>query len=186
MVEAELAAIRRNLEHIVGSRIDRAGMDGGGALRKFPHHSFLEIGRLGDDVVVNRFRGGKVELVGGLDVGGLFPELHQLRQVEEFGEARPRPVSGSFGGQFDACRRFPERAGPAVEMREAPLFERVVLEVAHHRVQLGHTVGNRRSGGEHDAPVVGDFVDVPAFEIHVAGFLRVGGGQPGDVAHLGV
>ena len=58
-------------------------------------------GGLCHDVVVFHFRGGQVQLVGGLDVRHLFEQVHQLRQVEKLGESGARPIAGSLRGQFN-------------------------------------------------------------------------------------
>lgn len=68
LIEAELASVRRNLEHVVQMRVDVTGVNGGGALRELFHHFFLDFRGLRDFVVVHRRRRGKVELIGGLDV----------------------------------------------------------------------------------------------------------------------
>ena len=131
-------------------------MDFGGALGEGLHHILLVSGGLCHDVVVFHLRGGQVQLVGGLDVRHLFEQVHQLRQVKELGKSCPRPVAGPLRGQFQGCHRFPEAAGPAVEMGHVQFLEPLILEVALDGIKFGHTVADRRSGGEHNAPAAGD------------------------------
>ena len=106
------------------------------AFRERLHHFLLLFGGLGHDVVIFYLRGGKMELVGGLDVCDLFEQVHQLRQVEKLGEAGPRPVAGPFRGKLQSGHCLPEAAGPAVKVRHAQLLKPVILEIPLHGVKL--------------------------------------------------
>ena len=72
----------------------------------------------------------------------------------------------------------------AVEVGHVISFQRAVLEVALHGVQLRHGIGNRRTCGEDHTASAGQLVHIPAFQEHVCGLLRFAGGKAGDVAHL--
>ena len=61
-----------------------------------------------------------------------------------------------------------------------------MLEIAHHGIQLRHGVGHGSTRGKHDAAAAGQLVHIAALEIHVAGLLRVRGGEARHVAHLRV
>ena len=93
-----------DLQHIVLPGLHQPGMDLGGPLGQLLHHGLLQLGGLGHFCVVDGLRDREMELVGGLDVGGLFPEGHKLRQIEELGEPGPRPVAGALGERF--VKRF--------------------------------------------------------------------------------
>ena len=71
-------------------------------------------------------------------------------------------------------------------MAQVGLFQKVYLEIPLHGVKLGHAVGNRGAGSEHHALAACDFVDVPAFQQHIAGLLCIAGGEARHVAHFGV
>ena len=60
----------------------------------------------------------------------------------------------------------------------------IVLKVSHHGVELRHAVADGGSGSEDHALAVGDLVDIPAFEQHIRGFLRVGSGKSRHVPHF--
>ena len=100
LVQAQLTAIRGNLEHIVLGRVNGSAVYQRCALRKGLDHFLLMFGRLRHDVVVFHLRGGQVQLVGGLDVRHFFEQVHQLRQVEKLGESSARPIAGAFGNEF--------------------------------------------------------------------------------------
>ena len=138
------------------------------------------------NIVIDGRRGWKVELVGGLDVRGLLEKRHQLRQIKELGEARPGTVACTFRGKLYGRLRLPKGGGPAVKVRKPLALNGVVLEVAHHGVKLRHAVADGCAGGEHDALVISDLVDIPAFQQHIRGFLCVSGRESGHISHLGI
>ena len=142
------------------------------------------LGRLGHDIVVFHLWRGQVQLVGGLDVRDLLEQIHQFRQIEKLGEAGPRPVAGPFRGKLQSGHCLPEAAGPAVKVRHAQFLQPVILEIPLHGVKLRHRVGNRRAGGKDDTPAAGDLIHVAAFGEHIAGFLRVSGGEARHIAHF--
>ena len=150
------------------------------------NHILLHFRRLGHHVVIHRLRGGQVQLVGGLDVRRLPEHGHQLRKVEEPGKARACAVARPLRGQLNGRDRFPKGGGPAIEVGKASGGEQVVLEIAHHGIQLRHGVGHGSTRGKHDAAAAGQLVHIAALEIHVAGLLRVRGGETRHVAHLRV
>ena len=184
LVQPQLAPVAGDLEHIVLGRVHRAAVYQGSAFRERLHHFLLLFGGLGHDVVIFYLRGGKMELVGGLDVCHLFEQVHQLRQVEELGEAGPRPVAGPFRGKLQSGHCLPEAAGPAVKVRHAQLLQPVILEIPLHGVKLGHAVGNRRAGGKNYTAPACDFIHVPALGKHIAGFLRVRSGKARHIPHF--
>ena len=90
----------KNGDDIVLRGSNRAGMHLGGAFGQLLHHLLLQCRGLCDLGVVDGGGRGKVKLVGGLDVRRLPKQVHQLRQVEELGKARPRPVARTLGIEF--------------------------------------------------------------------------------------
>ena len=99
-VQAQLAAIRCDFEHIVLGGVHRAAVYQGGTLGERLHHFLLLLGRLGHDIVVLHLRRGQVELIGGFDVRHLFEKVHQFREIEKLGEAGACPVAGALGNEF--------------------------------------------------------------------------------------
>ena len=175
-----------NLEHVIDRRIDHLPMDGCGPLRKGLHHFLLLRGGLDDHRLIMHLRRRQMKLIRGLDVRDLTKDIHELRQVEELGKPRACPITGALRGQLNSRRCLSERRCPAVKMRHAAALQSAVLQVPLHGVQLGHGVADRCTRGKDDATSAGQLVHVAAFQVHVAGLLRFGSGNPGHVAHLRV
>ena len=62
---------------------------------------------------------GQVQHVGGLHVGEAAEHRQQLRQVDEFREARVHAVARAVRREFQRGDRFAEVGGPGVEMLDA-------------------------------------------------------------------
>ena len=140
LVEAQLASVRGDLEHIVGACVHAPRVDFCGALGQLLHHLLLQRRGLADLVVVDRRRRGKVKLVGGLDVRRLPKQVHQLRQVKELGKPRPRPVACPLRGKLDGGGGFPKGGGPTVEVGQTVALEHIVLQIPHHGIQFRHGI----------------------------------------------
>ena len=76
----------------------------------------------------------------GVGVGRLSWSEVLIRQIEELGKPRPRPVARTLGSQLDGGLRLPEGGSPAVEVGKPLAANGVVLEIAHHGVQFGHGI----------------------------------------------
>ena len=175
-----------NLEHVIDRRIDHLPMDGCGPLRKGLHRFLLLRGGLDDHRLIMHLRRRQMKLIRGLDVRDLAKDIHELRQVEKLGKPGARPITGALRGQLNGRRCLSERRCPAVKMRHAAALQGSVLQVPLHGVQLGHRVADRCARSKDDAAAAGQLVHVAAFQVHVAGFLRFGSGNPRHVAHLRV
>ena len=173
LVKPQLAAIRGNLEHIVLGRVNGSAVYQRCALRKGLDHFLLMFGRLRHDVVVFHFRGRQIQLVGSLNVGHFFEQVHQLREVEELTESRSCPVAGAFRCQLQCCDSLPKSGSPAVEVGHIQLLQAFILKVTLHGVKLGHGVADRCAGGKNHATVSGDLIHIAALGKHIGGFLRV-------------
>ena len=79
LIEAELAPVRGNLEHVVLFRVNSAGMNLGGTFREGSDHSLLNFRGLRGIGVILYFRGRQIQLIGGLNVGYFLKEIHELR-----------------------------------------------------------------------------------------------------------
>ena len=140
LIEAQLASVRGNLEHIVGACVHAPRVDFCGALGQLLHHLLLQRRGLCDLGVVDGSGRGKVKLIGGLDVRRLTKQVHQLRQIEELGKPRPRPVARPLRGKLDGGGGFPKGGGPAVEVGQAVALEHIVLQIPHHGIQFRHGI----------------------------------------------
>ena len=60
-------------------------------------------------------------------------------------------------------------------------FQGVVLQILLHGIHLHHGVGDGGACGEHHAPAPGQFVQIPALHIEVAGLLGL---RLADAAHI--
>ena len=60
------------------------------------------------------------------------------------------------------------------------------MQIPLHGVEFRHGVGDGGPGGEDDAPVPGQLVQVAAFQEHIAGLLGVRGREASHIPHLGV
>ena len=173
LVQPQLAAIRGNLEHIVLRRVNGSTVYQRCALRKSLDHFLLMFGRLCHNVVVFHFRGRQIQLVGSLNVGHFFEQVHQLRQIKELAESRSCPVAGSLRCQLQCCDGLPKSGSPAVEVGHVQFLQAFILKVALHGVKLGHGVADRCAGGKDHATVSGDLIHIAALGKHIGGFLRV-------------
>ena len=117
-----------------------------------------------------------MKLVRCFNVRNLLEHGHQLRQIEELGKSRPRPIPCTFGCQLNGGGGLAKGGCPAVKVGQFFLLQGAVLEVAHDRVQLCHGVAHRGAGGEHNAPPAGDLIQIATLAEHIAGFLGFAGG----------
>ena len=184
LVQAQLTAIRGNLEHIVLGRVNGSAVYQRCALRKGLDHFLLMFGRLRHDVVVFHLRGGQVQLVGGLDVRHFFEQVHQLRQIKELAESRSCPVAGAFRCQLQCCDGLPKSGSPAVEVGHVQFLQAFILKITLHGVKLGHGVADRGAGGKNHATVSGDLIHIAALGKHIGGFLRVRCGKTSHIPHF--
>ena len=184
LIQPQFPPVRCHFQHVVGLRIDHFPVDCGRPFGQVLHHFILDLRGFCGHIVKLRFRDRQMKLIGGLDVRRFPEQVHEFGEVVEFGKPRPRPVARSLRGQFNRRLRLPEGRSPGVEMGQPFPLQHIVLEVAHHGVQFGHAVRYRRTRRKDDAFPACDLVHVPAFEIHIARFLRVRCGQARHIPHL--
>ena len=163
LIQAELASIRGNLQHVIDRSIHDTGMDFGGSFRQFLYHSLLNFSRLRHFVVVDRGWCRQVELIGGFNVCRLFEQVHEFGQIKELRKASSRTVARALRCKLNGCRGLSKSGSPTIEVCQAFIADSVMLQVTHHRVQLRHGVADGRSRCEYNASAVGQFVDVAAF-----------------------
>ena len=175
-VQANLAPIVGDTQHIVHGRIHIAGVNLGGASAQFLHHRFLGLGRLYNYRFKLRIWHRQMQLVGSLNVCYSFEHRHQFGEVEKLGKSCPRPIPCTFRRKLNGGGGLAKGGRPAVEVGQLFLLEGAVLEIPHDRVQLGHGVTHGRTRSEHYAPPTGDLVQVSALAEHIAGFLGFAGG----------
>ena len=187
LVQAQLAAVRCDFEHIVLGGVHRAAVYQGGTLGECLHHFLLLLGGLGHDVVVLHLRRGQVKLIGGFDVRHLFEKVHQLREIEKLGEAGARSVAGALRGQLQRRHSLTKARCPAVKMGHVQFLQAVILEVPLHGVKLSHTVRHRSTGGKDNAPASGNLIHVATLGEHITGLLWASaGGEARHIPHFGV
>ena len=186
LIQAELASIRGDFQHVIDRSIHDTGMDFGCAFGQFLYHGLLNFSRLRHFVVVDRGRGRQVELIGGFDICRLFEQVHEFGQIKELRKASSRTVARALRCKLNGGCGLSESGGPTVEVCQTLVADGVVLQVTHHRVQLRHGVADGRSGSKHNATAVGQLVDIAALQEHVRGFLRIAGGKSCDISHLGI
>ena len=120
-----------------------------------------------------------------LNVRDLLEHGHQFRQIEELGEASFCPITGALRGELNGRDCFPEGRGPAVKVNEIVAAQGIILEIFLHGVHLHHRVRDRCAGRKHHAAPSGQFVQVLAFHIQVAGLLCLCLADAAHIAHLG-
>ena len=175
-VQANLAPIVGDAEHIVHGRIDDAGVDICGTFAQFLHHFLLNFGRLCHHGFKLCDRHRQMKLVASFNVRNLLEHGHQFREVEKLGEPGAGTVAGTLRGKLNGRGRLTKGGCPAVEVRQLFLLQGAVLEVPHDRVQLGHGVRHRGAGRKHHATSAGDLIQIAALAEHIAGFLCFTGG----------
>ena len=184
LIERELTSVIGNGEHIVLVGCDCTAAHAVSAFAEFLHHGLLCRCRLCLYVVVFHFRALEIEHIGGLNICRLPPKVNQFRQIAELCKARFCTVAGSLGCQFHCCNRFTKVRCPAVKVSHVDTFQRIVLKIAHHRVQLGHRVGNRRAGCKTYTMIIGFLVQIFALGEHIFTFLRCACVDTADIAHF--
>jgi len=117
-----------------------------------------------------------MKLVGSFNVRNLFEHRHQLRQIEELGKSRSRPIACTFRRQLDCSGGLSKGRCPAVEVGQLFLLQGAVLQIPHDRVQLCHGVAHRGAGGKYHATPAGDLIQIATLSEHIAGFLGFAGG----------
>ena len=69
-------------------------------------------------------------------------------------------------------------------MIQVLFLQGIMLEIAHHGVQLGHTIADRRTCSEYHAFAAGDLIEITALHEHIRRFLCIGGGKSGNIPHF--
>ena len=161
-------------------------MDFGGTFGKLLHHPLLNFGWLHDDGFIVRGRRGQMKLIRRLDVRHLSEHVHQLRQIVKFCKPRSGAIARSFRRKLNSRHGFPEYGSPCVEVRQVPLPQRFILQVALHGEKLDHAVGYRRTRRKNDAMPARQLVHVLTLGEHIAGFLRFARRKPCNIAHFGI
>ena len=184
LIECELAAIVGDSEHIVYIWLDRARAHLVCAFAKRLHHCFLLRRRRSLYIMVLRFRPRQGQSICGLDVRSLSPEIDKLRQITKFRKTGLCAITCTLWGQLHRCDRFTEVGRPTVKVGHIDTFQRIVLKIAHHRVQLGHGIGNRCAGRKAYAMIISFLVQIFALSEHIFTFLRCACVDTADIAHF--
>ena len=184
LIERELASVIGDSEHIVLVGCDCTAAHAVSAFAEFLHHGLLCCCWLCLYIVVFHFRALEIKHIGGLNICRLPPKVNQFRQIAELCKARFRAVAGSLWRQFHRCNGFAKVRRPTVKVGHVDTFQRIVLEIAHHCVQLGHGVGNRRAGCKTYAMIIRFLVQIFALSEHIFTFLRCACVDTADIAHF--
>ena len=188
LIQRQLPAIIRDAKHVVLIRGYQAVAHRLGPLTQRRHHLALQFtGRQlhNRGLAACDFRDRQLQHIGGLNVGTLLEHIHKLGQIVKLCKPCFRTVAVALGGQFNRGNALAKRRGPRIKVQQAFLLQKPVLQIPHHDVHLGHRVGNRRTGGKHNAVPAGQLVHIHAFHIHVAGLLAFGLGDTSHTGHLG-
>ena len=184
LIERELASVIGDSEHIVLVGCDCTAAHAVSAFAEFLHHGLLCRCRLCLYIVVFHFRPRQGQSICGLDVRSLSPEIDKLRQITKFRKTGLCAITCTLWGQLHRCDRFTEVGRPTVKVGHIDTFQRIVLKIAHHRVQLGHGVGNRRAGRKAYAMIISFLVQIFALSEHIFTFLRCACVDTADIAHF--
>ena len=167
LIQPQLSSIRRNPEHVVLLRVNCARMNLRSTLRQRLHHLLLIDGRLDRHRLIVRVRHRQMKLIRRFDIRNLLEHRHQFRQVEELRKARPCAVSGALRRKLNRRHRFAERRSPCVKMNQAHLFQRSILQISLHRIQLRHGIGHWRARRENNTASTRQFIHISAFQKHI-------------------
>ena len=185
LIQPQLSSIRRNPEHVVLLRVNRARMNLRSTLGQRLHHLLLIDRRLDRHRLIVRVRHRQMKLIRRFNIRNLLEHRHQFRQVEELRKARPRAVSRPLRRKLNRRHRFAERRSPCVKMNQPHFFQRSILQIALHRIQLGHGIGHWRARRENNAASTRQFIHISAFQKHIGRFLRFAGRNSRHIAHFG-
>ena len=186
-VECGLPSLGRDFEHVIFMGMDLSHSDAVCALNQLLHKlfEFWCGGRTANGRLFTlQFRARQIEHLGGLHVRRLPEQLHQLRDIDETGEARVEPVARAIGRKFHCGHRLSEGGRPRIEMIQVVFLQIVRLKIPLHGEHLGHAVGDGRAGGKNNTTTAIDGLDMTHLEEHIecpfAGSLR----QTGDARHF--
>ena len=138
LVKRQFSPVPGYSQHIVRSGVNVAGSDGVGASAQILNHFPLELAGFRLNHNVFGFRDGQFQHIRSLDVGGFLPYADKFRQIIEAGEARLGAESAPFRLQFHRRDLLSEVSRPVIEMLVSVTLQRIVLQIAHHRIQLNH------------------------------------------------
>ena len=97
-IQADLSAVVCDAEHIVHGGIYCTGVDFCRTFAQLLHHLLLDLRGFRHHGLKLCDRHRQMKLVGCFNVRNLLKHGHQLRQIEELGKPRPRPIPSTFGG----------------------------------------------------------------------------------------
>ena len=140
LIEAEFPCVIGDCKHIVNFGVHLSCVNGGGAVRQLLDQLLLFLRGQGLFRMIFYLRHGEMELIGGLDVGGLPEHGHQLRQIVESGKACPGTVF-ALRGQFHLCYCLSKNGCPTIKVCQAvmpspavgkALVQKVLLQISLH------------------------------------------------------
>ena len=140
LIQRQLSAIRRDLEHIVLARFHHSAADQFGPFAQVSHHVLLIGAGLCHHRDALMLRHRQLQHIRCLNVCGLPPHCHQFRQIKESGKSCAGTKAGALRGKLHGRHRFTEGSRPAVKMRQPGFLQRLVLQIPHHRIQFRHGV----------------------------------------------
>jgi hypothetical protein len=186
-IQRGLAAFGGDFEHVVFARDQRARVSTPRRARETfdKLFQFRRGRRIADGRFFTfQFRTRQIEHLRGLHVRRLPENLHQLRHIDEPGEARVEPVARAVRRKLHRRHRLAERRRPGIKMMQIVLFQIVRLQIPLHGEHFGHAVGDGRAGGEDTPPPLFTGLDMTHFQIHIEGAFAGRLRQTGDARHL--
>ena len=119
-----------------------------------------------------------------LNVCDLLKHSHQFREIVETGKSCFGSVARAFRGQFDGSDGLTEGRCPGIEVKQAVVPQRIVLQVLLHGVHFHHGVADGGAGGEDNAASACDLIQIAAFHVKVTGFLGFCLADAADITHF--
>ena len=184
LIQPQFSSVRRYLEHIIFCWVNHTGVHRRSTFRKLCHHIFLIVRRLYNNGFKLCFRNREIQLVGSFNVSNFLEHIHQFRQIKELRKPGSGTVSRTFRSQLDGSGGFPEGRRPAVKMRQILFLERIILQVSHYRIKLGHGVGYRSTCCKYYATPAGQLIHITALHEHIRRFLSFRSGQSCHIPHF--
>ena len=184
LIQCQLSAVIGYEQHIVLRRTDHLVADSFSTVGQGCNQIFLVFRGLQYLMMVMSLRHRQLKHIRSLNVCDLLEHSHQFREIVETGKSCFGSVARAFRCKLDGSNGFTEGRCPGIEVKQAVVPQRIVLQVLLHGVHFHHGVADGGAGGEDNAASACDLIQIAAFHVKVTGFLGFCLADAADITHF--